>query len=68
MATITAQLLATLMHANCEAYLCERIGRDEWSAAQNRLWRLAGEKGVASEVLRLVCPSPGAAQREAVGR
>ena len=57
MANITAQLIATLITANCEAYHAGQKSRDEWSAEQNRLWKLAADRLIASDVMRMVCPS-----------
>lgn len=60
--TITAQLIATLMQQNCDAHIREEKSRDEWSAEQKRLWKLAANQCVASEVLWLVVPSMGGAR------
>jgi hypothetical protein len=57
--TFTAQLIATAITANCEAHLSGKKQRDDWSAEQDRLWRMAAQKRVATKVMRLVCPSLG---------
>ena len=54
---LNAQLIATLITANCEAHLNGQKSRVDWSDEQNRLWLLAAKRCVASEVMRLVCPS-----------
>ena len=54
---INAQLIATLITANCEAHLSGQKSREAWSEEQLRLWALAAKRCVASEVMRLVCPT-----------
>lgn len=55
--TFTAQFIATAIQANCDRHLCGAANRTEWSMEQSRLWKLAADKMVASEVMRLVCPT-----------
>lgn len=54
----TAQFIASLILANCEAHLNGRKSRAAWSKEQNRLWNLAAHKLVASDVIRMVYPTP----------
>lgn len=53
-ATIAAQLIASLIAANCDAHLDGRKSRDEWSTEQYRLWDLASKRRITSQVMKLV--------------
>lgn len=54
---LTAVELARLITANCEDYHQGRITYEAWSAEQMRLWGIAAQNVVASQVLRLVAPT-----------
>lgn len=56
MANITAQLIATLIQANCDAHLSGAKSREDWNAEQIRLWDLAAKRRCVSKVARLVAP------------
>ena len=54
----TAQFIATLILANCDAHLSGRTTRAAWSREQVRLWKLAERRrAVVNEVKRLVTPT-----------
>lgn len=53
----TPQEIAKAIKANCDAYAGGRVDRETWSDEQNRLWRLAMNRAMGAEVMRLVCPS-----------
>lgn len=54
---MTARQIADAILVNCAHHEVGDLTRDEWAAEQDRLWRLAAEGCVASEVMRLVAPS-----------
>lgn len=56
MANITAQLIATLITANCDAHCNGQKSREDWSAEQYRLWRLAERRRCANCVKMLLAP------------
>lgn len=56
MTPITAQLIATLMQQNCDAYFADKKTRNEWDAEQRRLWDLAERRRCANRVKMLVAP------------
>lgn len=60
--TFRAELIASAITANCEAYHAGTLTHEAWSAEQHRLWDLAATRVVASKVMRLVCPSLGGAR------
>ena len=55
--TLRAEMIASLITINCERHIAGAIDRETWTAKQNNLWALAAAGLVASEVMRLVCPS-----------
>ena len=55
--THIAKTIASQICENCAAYDAGHIDRAVWSTEQNRLWTLAAEAFVASDVMRLVAPS-----------
>lgn len=57
---INADVLANAIDTNCEAYDAGLLTREEWSAEQNRLWKLASDRYLMTDVLKRVCPSLGA--------
>ena len=56
MANITAQLIATLIQQNCDAYHRNEKTYEEWSAEQHRLWRLSERRRCEHRVKMLVAP------------
>ena len=55
----TASIVAHAINLNCEHYHAGNISRTEWSAEQERLWKLAADRHCAAETMRMVCPSLG---------
>jgi hypothetical protein len=55
--TFNAELIASAITANCEAYFAKKMSRDVWSAKQTALWKQAADSLVASKVKELLCPS-----------
>ena len=54
---IAAAAIAAQIEANCKAHLDGEIDRAIWGAEQIRLWKLAADARMASDVIRLVAPS-----------
>jgi hypothetical protein len=52
----TAELIASAIRANCDAYFKDRITRERWDAEQRRLWDKAMRANVARRVSELVGP------------
>lgn len=50
----TAQFIASLMLANCEAYIVGRKTKVARNREQNRLLTLAMQRGVMADVARMV--------------
>lgn len=59
MANITAQLIATLIVANCDAHCNGAKSRKDWSAEQYRLWKMAERRRCVNRVKALVAPKVG---------
>lgn len=54
---LTAQAIATLITANCDAHLSGAKSRAEWDREQRRLWKLAERRKIGFDVLQLVLPT-----------
>jgi hypothetical protein len=52
-----AKFIAAAILDNCDKHVAGNRSRADWSAEQDRLWRQAAEDCIASEVMRMVCPS-----------
>lgn len=49
--------IANAIELNCDALVAGRIDQATWKANQNALWAEAARQHVASDVMRLICPS-----------
>jgi hypothetical protein len=56
---LTAAEIASLITANCNEYHAGRVSYEAWHNEQTRLWDIAAQNIVASEVLRIVAPRVG---------
>lgn len=53
----TPFVIAEAITENCNKFHMTEIDWDTWSAEQYRLWAWAAEEAIATDVLRLLCPS-----------